>query len=84
MTQIEFGVVFTCSVEVDECLAPLVVMETLAAVLLQLDLLDTDSLALDLVPLPAAEEAVGQLAVHRHGPPLLGDLVAGLSERARC
>ena len=73
----------TCSVEVDEGLAPLVVMETLAAVLLQLDLLDTDSPALDLVPLPAAEEAVGQLAVHRHSPSLLGDLVARLSGRAR-
>lgn len=53
-------------------------MQTLAAVLLQLDLFDADRPPHHLVPLLPSEEAVSQRAVDRDGPPLLGDLVAGL------
>lgn len=55
-----------------------VVMQTFAAVLLQLDLFDADRPPHHLVPLLSSEEAVSQRAIDCDGPPLLGDLVAGL------
>ena len=68
----------TCSVEVYECLAAEVVMETLAAVLLELDLFDVDGFSDHLALLFSSEEAVSQHAVYCDGPPLLSDLVSGL------
>lgn len=53
-------------------------MEALAAVLLQLDLRDPDPFLDRLAPSLPSQEAVGQLAAHRDGPPLLGDLVSSL------
>ena len=41
----------TCSVEVYECLAADVIVEALAAVLLQLNLFDADSFSDHLIPL---------------------------------
>lgn len=72
------GLGLTRSVEVDVRLAAEVIVETLAAVLLQLDLFDPDCLLDHLVLLLSSEEAVQQRAVHRDGPPLLSDLVSGL------
>lgn len=68
----------TCSVEVDERLAVEVVVETLAAVLLQLDLFDPDRFLDHLVLSLFTKEAVQQLAVDRDGLPLLSDLVSSL------
>lgn len=68
----------TCSVEVDERLAAEVVVKTLAAVLLQLDLFDPDPFLDHLVLSLPSEEAVQQLAVDRYGLPLLSDLVSSL------
>lgn len=68
----------TCSVEVDERLAVEVVVKTLAAVLLQLDLFDPDRFLDHLVLSLSSEEAVRQLAVDRDGLPLLSDLVSSL------
>lgn len=73
----------TCSVEVDERVAAEVVVQTLAAVLLQLDLLDPDSFLDHLLLSLSAEEAVQQLAVHGDGLPLLSDLVSGLAASKR-
>lgn len=58
-------------------------MEALAAVLLQLDLFDPDPFLDHLVLSLPSQEAVGQLAVHRDGPPLLGDLVSSLKVEER-
>lgn len=71
----------TCSVEVYERLAVEVVVQTLAAVLLQLNLLDADRFPNHLILLFPSEEAVSQCAIHRNGPPLLSDLVASLKFR---
>lgn len=68
----------TCSVEVYESLAAEVVVETLAAVLLQLDLFDADSSFDHLVPLFPSKEAVIQEAIYCDGPSLLCDLVSSL------
>lgn len=53
-------------------------MKTLAAVLLQLDLLDPDRFLDHLVLSLSSEEAVQQLAVDRDRLPLLSDLVSSL------
>lgn len=53
-------------------------METLAAVLLQLNLFDVDSFSDHLAPLFSSEEAVSQRAIYCNGLPLLSDLVSGL------
>lgn len=68
----------TCSVEVYERLAADVVVETLAAVLLQLNLFDVHVFSYHLAPLFPSQEAVGQRAVHGDRLPLLSDLVSGL------
>lgn len=68
----------TCSVEIYERLAAGVVVQTLAAVLLQLDLFDLYAFSDHLAPLLPAEEAVRQHAVYRNWPSLLSDLVSGL------
>lgn len=71
----------TCSVEVYERLAVEVVVQTLAAVLLQLNLFDVDRFPHHLIPFFPSEEAVSQCAIHRNGLPLLSDLVASLKFR---
>lgn len=53
-------------------------MEALAAVLLQLNLLDADGFLDDLAPVLSSEEAVSEHAVYRDGPPELRDLVSSL------
>lgn len=53
-------------------------METLAAVLLQLNLFDVDSFSDHLAPLFSSEEAVSQRAIYCNGLSLLSDLVSGL------
>lgn len=53
-------------------------METLAAVLLQLNLFDGGCSPDHLAPLFPSEDAVGQRAVDCDGPPLLRDLVSSL------
>lgn len=70
----------TCSVEVYECLAARVIVETLAAVLLQLNLLYVDTFSDHFTSL-SAEEAVSQYAIHCNGPALLSDLVSSLIGR---
>lgn len=68
----------TCSVEVYQCLAADVIMETLAAVLLQLNLFDVDSFSDHLALLFSSEEAISQHAIYCNGLPLLSDLVSSL------
>ena len=70
--------IVTCSVEVYECLAAEIIMETLATVLLQLNLFDVDLFSHHLVPLFPSKQAVSQDAIYCNGPPLLGDLVSCL------
>lgn len=65
----------TCSVEVYEGLTANVIVQTLATVLLQLNLFDVDALSNHLL---SCKEAVGQRAVDCNRPPLLGDLVPSL------
>lgn len=68
----------TCSVEVYEGLTANVIMETLAAVLLQLNLFDVDIFSNHLTPLFSSKEAVSQCAVYCNGTALLGDLISSL------
>lgn len=68
----------TCSVKVYECLAVDIIMETLAAVLLQLNLFYVNSLSDHLVPIFSSKEVVSQFAIYCNGPPLLSDLVSSL------
>lgn len=68
----------TRSVQVNECLSPLVIMEAFATVLLQLDLLDPHCLVDQLTPLLPHTDAVGQAPIHSDREPLLGNLVACL------
>lgn len=53
-------------------------METFAAVLFQLNLLDDGSFSDHLASLFSSKEAVSQLAIDCDRPPLLSDLVSGL------
>lgn len=53
-------------------------METLAAVLLQLNLFDAHTFSDNLVLLLPTREAVLKHAIHRNGPSLLRDLVSRL------
>lgn len=55
-----------------------VIVETLAAVLLQLNLFDVDSFSDHLTPLFSSKETVSQCAIYCDGPPLLSDLVSSL------
>lgn len=68
----------TCSVEVYECLTANIIMETLATVLLQLNLFDMGIFPDHLAPLFSSKEAVSQCTIYCNGPPLLSDLVSSL------
>lgn len=56
-------------------------METLAAVLLQLNLFDVDIFSDHLAPPFSSKDAVSQDAIHSNGLPLLGDLVSSLKKQ---
>lgn len=75
-----FLCIATCSVEVYECLAADVIVETLAAVLFQLNLFDGHIFSHHLVPLFPSKEAVSKHAIYCDWQTLLSDLVSSLKQ----
>lgn len=68
----------TGSIQINERLGPQVIMEALATVLLQLDLLDPHRLGGHLTPFLPCVGIVCQVPLGSNREPLLGDLVARL------